>query len=49
MLHFDIKKFCSHPSTNDIPFRKVDVTNPGAPVGQITHATFEHCSKILSE
>jgi hypothetical protein len=34
MLHFDMKKFDSHPSTNDIPFKKVDVTYPGAPVRQ---------------
>lgn len=34
MLHFDMKKFDSHPSTNDIPFKKVDVTYPGAPVMQ---------------
>lgn len=32
MLHFDMKKFSSHPSTNDMPFRKVDVIYPGAPI-----------------
>lgn len=32
MLHFDMKKFCSQPSTNDMPFRIVDEIYPGAPI-----------------
>nr|AFK43753.1 unknown [Medicago truncatula] len=31
MLHLEIKKFCSHPSTKDIPFKKVELVHPGAP------------------
>lgn len=37
MLHFDTKKFDSHPSTNDIPFKKAEVTYPGAPVDMMQH------------
>lgn len=33
ILHFEIKKFCFHPSTKDAPFKNVEVMYPGAPVG----------------
>lgn len=31
MLHLEMKKFCCHPSTKDIPFNREVVIYPGAP------------------
>lgn len=35
MLHLVMKKFPSHPSTKDIPFKRPVVIYPGAPVHTI--------------